>query len=271
MERIKNSIDETAVAEFREALIARNLLPSRHDDFHKMKRFLKARGYNVEKAITMWSDMLQWRLDFGADSILEDFVFTEREEVLQYYPHGYHGVDKEGRPIYIEMLGKIEPNKLLSVTTIDRFLNYHVQQLERLFTEKFPACSAKAGKHIDTVVTILDVNGANWMKMRKLASDVVLRINKIDSDNYPEILHKLFIINASSSFRILWNALKGFIDPRTTEKIQVLGDSYQSTLLEYINKSELPDFLGGACSCSSEGGCLRSNKGPWKDCKLTNV
>lgn len=270
METITNSIDATAVAEFREALIARDLLPARHDDFHKMKRFLKARGFNVEKAVTMWSDMLKWRSDFGADSILEDFVFTEREEVLYYYPHGYHGVDKEGRPIYIEILGKIDMNNVMSVTTIDRFLKYHVQQLERLFSEKFPASSLKAGKHIDTVVTILDVRGVNWMKVRKLASDVVLRINKIDSDNYPEILHKLFIINASSSFRILWNALKGFIDSRTSEKIEVLGDSYESTLFEYINKSELPDFLGGDCSCSSEGGCIRSNKGPWKDFKPTN-
>ncbi|KAJ4818920.1 Sec14p-like phosphatidylinositol transfer family protein [Rhynchospora pubera] len=270
METIKDAIDERAITEFREALIERGLLPPRHDDYYKLKRFLKARGFNVEKAITMWSDMLKWRSEFGADSILENFVFAEREEVLRHYPHGYHGVDKEGRPVYIERLGKIDLNKLLSVTTIDRFLKYHVQQLERLFIEKFPACSAKVGKHIDTVVTILDVQGVNWMKVRKLASDVVLRINKIDGDNYPEILHKLFIINASSSFRLLWNALKGFIDPRTAEKIQVLGDSYQSTLLEYINKSDLPDFLGGACSCSRDGGCLQSNKGPWKGFKPTN-
>lgn len=38
METITNSIDATAVAEFREALIARDLLPARHDDFHKIKR-----------------------------------------------------------------------------------------------------------------------------------------------------------------------------------------------------------------------------------------
>nr|XP_025685274.1 ubiquitin carboxyl-terminal hydrolase 16-like [Arachis hypogaea] len=29
--------------------------------------------------------------------------------------------------------------------------------------------------------------------------------------------------------------------------------------------SQLLDFLGGSCTCPNEGGCLRSNKGPWSD------
>ncbi|KAK6136730.1 hypothetical protein DH2020_029558 [Rehmannia glutinosa] len=224
IEDIRDAEELQAVESFRQALILDELLPEKFDDYHMMLRFLKARKFDIEKSKLMWADMIQWRKEFGTDTITEDFEFKEVNEVLRYYPHGYHGVDKEGRPVYIERLGKVDANKLMQVTTIERYIKYHVKEFERTFAIKFPACTIAAKRHIDSSTTILDVQGVGLKNFTKSARDLITRLQKIDGDNYPE-----------------------------------------------VTPGQLPEFLGGMCTCVDEGGCLRSDKGPWKNPEILKM
>ncbi|XP_059662323.1 phosphatidylinositol/phosphatidylcholine transfer protein SFH13-like isoform X2 [Cornus florida] len=264
IEDVRDVKEESAVKELRQNLLDRNLLPPRHDDYHTLLRFLKARDNNIEKTIQMWEEMLNWRKEYGTDTILEDFEFKELEEVLQYYPQGYHGVDREGRPVYVERLGKANPSKLMRITTIDRYLRYHVQEFERALHEKFPACSIAAKRHISSTTTILDVQGLGVKNFTKTAASLLAAMTKIDSSYYPETLHQMFIVNAGPGFKkVIWPAAQKFLDAKTIAKIKVLEPKSLCKLLETIDSGQLPDFLGGSCLCATEGGCFRANMGPW--------
>ncbi|KAL8135496.1 hypothetical protein AgCh_010222 [Apium graveolens] len=266
IEDIRDAKEECAVLELRQKLIDKNLLPARHDDYYTLLRFLKARDFNVDKTIQMWEEMLKWRNEYGTDSILEDFEFEELEEVLQFYPQGYHGVDREGRPVYIERLGKAHPSRLMRITTLERYLKYHVQEFEKAIHEKFTACSIAAKIQICSTTTILDVQGLGVKNLTPTAASLVSAMARIDNNYYPETLHRMLVVNAGSAFKkVLWPAATKFLDPKTIAKIHVLEPKSLGKLLEYIDSSQLPDFLGGSCTCPSEGGCLRSNSGPWND------
>ncbi|KAI3466370.1 hypothetical protein Pfo_023033 [Paulownia fortunei] len=272
IEDVRDPREESAVCDLRQKLLDRDLLPIKHDDYHTLLRFLKARDFNISKTIQMWEEMLNWRREYGADTILEDFEFMELEEVLQYYPQGYHGVDREGRPVYIERLGKAHPSRLMRITSIERYLKYHVQEFERAIHEKFPACSIAAKRRICSTTTILDVQGLGIKNFTATAASLLAAMAKIDNSYYPETLHRMYVVNAGPGFKkVLWPAAQKFLDSKTIAKIHVLDPKSLGKLLEVIDPSQLPDFLGGSCTCNVEGGCLRSNKGPWNDPEIMKL
>ncbi|KAH0872876.1 hypothetical protein HID58_070238 [Brassica napus] len=236
---IEDEKEETLVLEFRRHLLHRDLLPPRHDDYHTLLRFLKL---NIEKTI----QMLSWRKEYGTDTILEDFEFEELEEVLQYYPH-----------VYIERLGKAHPSKLMRITTIVRYLKYHVQEFERALLEKFPACSIAAKRRIYSSTTILDVQGLGMKNFTSAGASLVAAMAKIDNSYYPETLHRMYIVNAGTGFKkMLWPAAQKFLDAKTITKntCATTHPNYTKSLIQ-VN-----------CQTSWEVHALAlATEGPWND------
>ncbi|KAJ3688950.1 hypothetical protein LUZ61_018114 [Rhynchospora tenuis] len=263
--------EEEVVQSIRKQLLSEGKLPEKYDDYHTLLRFLRMRAFNVPKAKEMFLNMVKWREDFGVDAIVKDFKFEELETVKRCYPQGYHGVDRYGRPLYIERIGLVDLNSFLHATSIDRYIKYHITEQEKTLYYRYPACSLAAKKHIASTTMILDVKGVGLSNFSKPARELFIEIQKIDSNYYPETLNQLFIINAGSGFRALWRVLKAFLEARTLSKIQVLGTSYQAALFEAIDPSNIPEFLGGACACSASNGCLMQDKGPWTNPEINHL
>lgn len=226
-------------------------------------RFLRARSFDVPKAKAMYEAMLEWRKEVGADTIMKTFQFPERKAVKALYPHFHHKTDKLGRPVYIERLGHLQLEEILKVTTMDRMLLYHIKEWEILINWKFAACSKKSGRTISQSLTILDLKGVTMKTMNKQVRLFIQKITKIDQDNYPEYLGKMFIVNAPTTFKAVWAMIKPWLDKRTQKKIEVHGSNFTAKLLELIDIENLPEYLGGCCQCIE--GCEISDAGPWKD------
>lgn len=241
--------------------------PERHDD-PTLLRFLRARKFDLVKSKEMIIACEKWRKDFGVDDIIKNFDFKEKPEVDKIYPQYYHKMDKDGRPVYIERLGKVDFTALNKITSEDRMLKYLVWQYEKFLYERLPATSAAVGHPVETSCTILDLKGVGISSFYQV-KDYVGKASKIGQDYYPECMGKFYIINAPFMFSTVWGFVKPWLDEVTVAKISILGGSYKDPLLEQISADNLPSDLGGACQCP--GGCSLSDAGPWNDPKFKDL
>jgi len=234
-------------------------VPERHDDA-TLLRFLRARKFDLVKAKEMIISAEQWRKDFGVDELVKSFDFKEKAEVDKYYPQYYHKMDKDGRPLYIERLGKLDIKALYGITTKERQLQRLVYEYEKFLNERVPACSAEVGHPVETVCTILDLNNVGLGQFYKV-KDYVAQASSIGQDRYPECMGKFYIINAPYLFSTVWSFIKPWLDEVTVSKIDIMGKDYKTKILDQIPKENLPKDLGGTCECAV--GCSMSDAGPW--------
>lgn len=205
----------------------------------------------------------QWRKGFGGgvDELTKTFSYDEKPLVFAYYPQYYHKTDKDGRPVYIEQLGKVNLAAMHKITTDERMLQNLVVEYEKLADPRLPACSRKAGFLLETCCSIMDLKGVSLSNAGQVYG-YLQKASSISQDHYPERLGKLYLINAPWGFSGIFAVVKRFLDPVTVAKIHILGSGYQKELLAQIPAENLPSEFGGKCKCP--GGCALSDDGPCK-------
>lgn len=262
---------EQVAAQFREWIVATGNadLEKLHFDEHDILRFARARKFDLPKMQIMFQNFATWRQDQGVDDIITSYDYSERAAVQEVYPHGYHGIDNLGRPIYIERFGILSVPALFQVTTEERIVRHYVQEYEILMKLRFAACTAVKGEPITQGLTIMDMTGGSVTSANSQSYGLCKLAAQVGSDYYPEIMGNLFVVNAPMLFSGIWAVVKGFLDEKTRGKIKIVGSNFLPTLEQYIPKSNIPNFLGGECTCEgTPGGCINSNIGPWNDFEI---
>jgi len=260
-----NPEQQHKLTKFREELTAEGLYDATKFDDAYLLRFLRARKFDLPKSKLMWTDFIKWRNEWKVDELYESFEYPELPEVNKYYPKFYHKTDKDGRPVYIEILGQIDVGKLAQITTDDRQLKRLMVEYERFLRDRLPVCSEVAGHLIETSCTIMDLKGVGISQFWKVKG-FVQAAAAMSSNNYPETMGKFYVINAPWAFTTVWSFVKSLLDEVTVGKIQILGSDYIKVLSQQIPLENIPARIGGKCQC--KGGCELSNEGPWQDQSL---
>ncbi|EYU28478.1 hypothetical protein ABFS82_11G080600 [Erythranthe guttata] len=201
--------------------------PSAKDvDDLMMRRFLRARDLDVEKASAMLLKYLKWKKEFVPNGVISP---SEIPNDLAHNKLFMQGYDKTGRPIVLVFAERHKP------TTVDEFKRFVTFTLDKI-------CARMPSGH-EKFTAIADLQGWGYVN-----SDIrgYLAALSIMQDCYPERLGKLFIVHVPYIFMTAWKMVYPFIDKNTKKKIVFVDDKkLQSALLEDIDETQLPDTFGG--------------------------
>ncbi|XVF02109.1 hypothetical protein REPUB_Repub04eG0147900 [Reevesia pubescens] len=224
---ISDEIERSKVGIMR-ALVEREDPSAKDVDDLMIRRFLRARDLDIEKASTMFLKYLSWKRTFMPKG------FITESEISTHLSHNKlftQGLDKQGRPIVVAFGGRHKPTKG-NLEEVKRFIVYGLEKI-----------CARMPEGQEKFVAIGDLEGWGYSN-----SDIRAYVASLSilQDCYPERLAKLFIVHVPYIFMTAWKVVYPFIDSRTKKKIVfVENKKLTSTLLRDIDDSQLPDIYGG--------------------------
>ncbi|XP_030647578.1 SEC14-like lipid binding 8 [Chanos chanos] len=230
-----------ALAQFREKV--QDILPqcpSQSDHF--LLRWLRARNFNVSKAEAMLRKHLEFRKRIKADTITTEW--KPPEVIEKYFSGGMCGYDREGSPVWYDVIGPVDPKGLLLSASKQDFIKSKVRDCEMLQKE-CDLQSERLGKNVESITMIYDCEGLGLKHLWKPAIETYGEVLTMFEDNYPEGLKKLFIIKAPKIFPVAYNLVKPFLSEDTRRKIVILGPNWKEVLQKHIEPEELPAVYGG--------------------------
>ncbi|KAJ5086922.1 hypothetical protein NUU61_008229 [Penicillium alfredii] len=186
-------------------------------------RFLRARKWDVKKALVMFISTMRWRLqDVHVDDDImangealalkqskssdpaekkkgEDFLFQ-----MRMGKSFLHGVDRFGRPICVVRV-RLHRASDQDVEALERFTVYTIETARLLLAPP-----------VETATIIFDMTDFALANMDYTPVKFMI---KCFEANYPESLGSVLIHKAPWIFSSIWSIIKGWLDPVVAAKI----------------------------------------------------
>lgn len=246
--------------------------PEVHDAW--LVRYLRGKQWDVDLAERQARGSLQWRAasrarEWPRDKLLPvhwpeladepvDAAASAVAAVWRATGIHWHGCDFEGRPVYLDRMVGMDVRAMQAADPdgwAERVVALALAEAERgcylrvVHSDLAGLLDGAPGAAppFEQGVVIVDCSGLSLSVRKSIA--VFRAIAAQAADNYPDSVHRLLVVNAPRIFASLFGLVKGFIDPNTRAKVQVIGVGSLHKLHAIVPREALPPSLGGCSAC----------------------
>jgi len=220
-------------------------------EVYTLTRWLRARKFKYDDVITMVEEAIECRSEARHEKYYPDPVAALGVDPAIYidqYPQLYSGFAKNGCPVYFSKPGVLNIDAIECVTSLSGILNYHWHVMQHDYLQRLLEYKEKnpSFKRFESV-SILDLNHLSTSQLNGRTLGIIKKQSFVDSLCFPETMNKMIIVNAPRTFSLTWKLIRGWLDQRTANKIEIFSNksAMQVRLLELIDENELPSDYGG--------------------------
>lgn len=211
------------------------------DDFD-LRKWLKARNFDLNKAEQMFRNSVAFKEKMKVETLLAEY--DTPEVIKKYLTGGFCGHDKEGSPIRVELYGHLDMKGIMASVRKSDLEKTKLLQCEWTVKD-WEEEGKKRGHRVDGLSVIFDMEGVSTKMLWRPGLQMYLHLVKVLEDNYPEMMKRLYVINAPRIFPILYKLARPLISDDMRNKIHVLGDDFAPHLLKYMDADQIPKVYGG--------------------------
>ncbi|KAI0469141.1 CRAL/TRIO domain protein [Xylaria cf. heliscus] len=234
-----------------DGLSAEDALDGLNDEV-TLLRFLSGRGFDVPGALRQFKEALAIRNSVNTTEAYDTIDIDDFEHLRGIYPQWSGHRTKKGLPICTLDAANLEgPN----------FAKYHnytpsqvtcraITSLDYLTRFVLPLCSVRADRPdpdqpVSKAVYIVDITYISLRQAWNIRG-YAQSITGLLATCYPEVVDKIYVVNAPPYFSKVWAIIKGWIDPNTATKLVIVPPAdVLTTLLEVIDIECIPGRYGG--------------------------